>query len=214
MRFNPRLVVYDLDGTLIDSASIVSSILNGFRRGLGKVELCEKAFYPWLSLGGMELVKNALDVDNTLSADYLIKFRKMYLELATDKDSVYEGVFDCLDHLKNSHYHLALCTNKPRNLTEKVLFDTGLAKYFDCVNAGGDLPQKKPHLSNLVYCQDYFSLQRDEVVFIGDSTIDQELARNANVPFIFFESGYDDGVSIDGISARISNHIDFINLIE
>jgi phosphoglycolate phosphatase len=210
----PKLIVYDLDGTLVDSASVVADILNEIRVELGKKPLRKEAFYPWLSLGGEDLVGNGLGVSQNNISSYLTEFRHRYINRATPKDCVYDGVFECLDYLKQANFYLALCTNKPRVLAEKVLIDSGLKKYFEFIVAGGDLPNKKPHPSNLISCQNYFGVCAEQMILVGDSKVDQKLASNSNVPFIFYPHGYDDGVDIKFVCSRLDNHKDFINLCQ
>ena len=208
----PRLIVYDLDGTLVDSASVVVSILNEMRIELGKKPLSKDVFYPWLSLGGEDLVGNGLGVSQNNVSSYLTEFRIRYLKLPTHSDCVYDGVFESLDYLKKTNFFIALCTNKPRSLTEKVLVESGLKDYFQFIVAGGDLPNKKPNSSNLISCQNYFGVNSGETVLVGDSKVDQKLASNLNVPFIFYPHGYDDGVDVEFIYSRLEKHTDIINL--
>jgi len=208
-----RVVVFDLDGTLIDSAAIVSEILNDIRSELGKKKLTNESFYPWISLGGEDLIKNALDITDDVVTDYLLEFRDRYLNLPTPLNSIYEDVFYCLNSLKSMDIFLAICTNKPRKLVDKVLAETNLIKYFDCINAGGDLPYKKPHPSNLIFCKDYYGVEFKDMIYVGDSLVDQTLANSVGVPFIFYEGGYDDGVKLDLVSGKIKKHSELINLL-
>jgi len=207
-----KLIIYDLDGTLVDSASVVAEILNEIRTELGKSPLSKEDFYPWLSLGGEDLVANGLGVSQKNISSYLTEFRHRYMNQATPTDCVYDGVFDSLEYLKKANVYLALCTNKPRALAEKVLIDSGLKGYFEFIVAGGDLPNKKPHPSNLFSCQNYFGVCSEQMMLVGDSKVDQELASNSNVPFIFYPHGYDDGVDVKFVCSRIDNHKDIINL--
>ena len=209
---SPRLIVYDLDGTLVDSANVVAGILNEMRVKLGKKPLTKEDFYPWLSLGGEDLVGNGLGISQNIVSSYLTEFRARYLKLTTPNDCVYDGVFESLDYLKKANFFIALCTNKPRPLAEKVLVDSGLNYYFAFIVAGGDLPDKKPHPSNLISCQNYFGVSAEETVLVGDSKVDQQLANNLNVPFIFYPHGYDDGVDIEFVGSRLEKHTDIINL--
>jgi phosphoglycolate phosphatase len=208
-----RLIVYDLDGTLIDSAGIVTLILNDLRKDLGKRPLVKKDLVPWLSLGGKDLMEHALDIEAFQSQHFLNIFRERYHDTPTPDSSIYRGVKESLDLLSQSNYFLAISTNKPRSLAEKVLNETGLIKYFDCINAGGDLPNKKPDASNLVICQNYFDVTSEETFLVGDSKVDQELAFNARVPFIFYESGYNDGVDKQKVFAILKQHQDLPEMV-
>ena len=190
----PNLAIYDLDGTLVDSIYQVHKIINELRAELGKHPMNVGQLTPWISLGGIELIINALEVRCEEAKPHLKTFRARYLAEKTPKHLVYEGVFEALEHFQERDCNLAICTNKPRNLVEKILRETDLAAYFACVVAGGDLPTQKPNPANLLHCLEHFALQPSQAVFIGDSRVDQMTAESADVQFIFFSAGYDDGV--------------------
>ncbi len=209
-----RLIVYDLDGTLVDSADLVQKILNDIRLELGKEILDRSAFIPWISLGGEDLIRTALSIPEKDVNKYLQEFRSRYLSLPTPKESIYEGVIDCLDYLIQENYYLAICTNKPRKLAEKVLNETRLSRFFGYINAGGDLPIKKPHEQNIIQCLDYFGVQNSEAIMVGDSTVDQELASNASILFVHYEYGYNDGVKKDLAALVLSKHLDLIEFLQ
>jgi phosphoglycolate phosphatase len=208
-----RLIIYDLDGTLIDSAGVVTLLLNNLRKDLGKKPLIKKDLVQWLSLGGRDLMQHALEIKASQSQHFLNIFRERYHDTPTPDSSVYKGVKKSLDLLSQLNYFLAISTNKPRSLAEKVLNETGLIQYFGCINAGGDLPNKKPDASNLLFCQNYFKVKSDQTFLVGDSKVDQELAFNAKVPFIFYESGYNDGVDEEKVFAILKQHQDLPRMV-
>jgi phosphoglycolate phosphatase len=208
-----KLIIYDLDGTLVDSASVVSCILNDMRCELGHERLLKESYYPWISLGGEDLIKNALKIADDEVANYLRVFRDRYFSQPTPINSINEGVAESLETLQLLNFSLAICTNKPRHLANKVLAETGLGRYFGFINAGGDLPNKKPHPSNILLCMDFFGLKADQVLYVGDSLVDQKLADSVGVPFVLYEGGYDDGVVADLAFARIKKHPELINIL-
>lgn len=208
-----KLIVYDLDGTLIDSASVVVDLLNTFRKKLNKTPLEKEKLIPWLSLGGEKMIEKALEINALEASIYLKRFRTLYAEIPTSIESIYPGVVQVLDILY-VNYHLAICTNKPRALAEKVLREAGLVKYFLFMNAGDDLLTKKPHPDNLQNCISHFSVKSNEVLFVGDSTVDQELARLCDVNFVHYLPGYDDGVKENGFTYRIKDHADLLPIIK
>jgi phosphoglycolate phosphatase len=207
-----KLIVYDLDGTLIDSAGVVVDLLNALRKNLNKTVLEKEELIPWLSLGGEKMIEKALEINALDASTYLKKFRTMYAEIPTTIKSIYPGVIDVLDTLY-MNYDLAICTNKPRVLAEKVLREARLSKYFSYVQAGDDLITKKPHPDNLYSCIGHFSVKSNEVILVGDSTIDQELARLCDVHFVHYSLGYDDGVKENKFTYRINDHAELLPII-
>ena len=207
-----RLAVFDLDGTLVDSGKVVATILNQIRKELGKDEKRMDFFIPWLSLGGEELVANGLEINIEEGQPFLEEFRGRYAMIPTPPDTVYEGVTDLLSHLKKRHVRTCICTNKPRNLAEKVLIDTELAPYFEFMCAGGDLNTKKPNPQNLDVCIKYFGENYKNTILIGDSSIDQKIADSLDVDFAFFTRGYDDGVDNRKAYRIFENHLELKSL--
>ena len=207
------LVTYDLDGTLVDSAEIVCAVLNQLRHELGKAHLHRENFLPSISLGGEDLIRSTLEVDDHQINFYLTEFRSRYQNFPTPENSIYPHVIETLKELKAIGCHLALCTNKPRPLTDKVLLETGLNQFFEYINAGGDLDTKKPHQKNLLACMEYFDVTSQRTWLVGDSTVDESLARNTGVPFIFYAAGYNDGINPNEALFTMSDHLEILSHI-
>jgi phosphoglycolate phosphatase len=152
----------------------------------------------WVSLGANALISHALEIsphDQAAVTNALSDFRSRYALMPTTASSVYSGVFELLEKLRSHQTLLSLCTNKPRPLTEKVLAETGLSAFFPFVCAGGDLPELKPHPTNVLACMNYHGTTSTDTWLVGDSTVDQNCALNAGIGFVFHASGYDDGVN-------------------
>lgn len=207
-------VIYDLDGTLVNSASVVQSILNRRRTQLNQAPLEYKELVPWLSLGGEELIAAALGVGEDQVGAELHNFREEYAANPTPINSLYPGVPQVLDYLKRADVHLAVCTNKPRNLAHKVLCETQILDYFTYVGAGGDLPVKKPHPQTLKVCLDFLGANPAQTLYIGDSLIDQQLCQALDIPFVHFLEGYDDGVDTKQTYYKIRNHHEIVPLLQ
>jgi phosphoglycolate phosphatase len=209
---NQKHVVFDLDGTLVNSAAIVSSILNSLRTDLGLPPVPIQSFIPWLSLGGDALVSNALEIPIDHVSPFTKTFRQVYFEQQTPLESIYPGVFETLELLTANNISLSICTNKPRHLAEKVLKETRLGDFFSFLSAGGDFPTNKPDPQNLLACFRFKSLISAESFFVGDSTVDQTTANACNVNFIFHTNGYDDGVDKQSSYACFANYSHFPQL--
>lgn len=208
-----NLIIYDLDGTLIDSAAIVSFILNEMRSELGKSRLEPQDLMPWLSLGGDDLIFHGLDISRNQVGPYLEEFRNRYYQLPTPKDSVYGGVKEVLCKLMSENIKLAICTNKPRKLAEKVLREVDLLDKFSFISAGGDLITKKPDPRNLEICLENLAEEARHTYLVGDSSIDQQISKLVGVSFIHYAPGYNDGINADEVEFKINHHSEIFNFI-
>lgn len=214
MKSHPHTIIYDLDGTLIDSAPTVAFVLNKLRTELDLPKVSQSSFYPWISLGGKELVINALNIHDDKADFYLAQFRDIYANEEAPSSVVFPNVFDSLTFLRGRGVKLGVCSNKPRNLVNKVLRESKLDCLFDCVLAGDDLPTKKPDAKNLNWCLDSMGVQRDGALFVGDSTVDQMTSSNAKVPFAFFSKGYNDGVNENEAVLVFDDHQCIVKLFQ
>lgn len=189
-----EIVVFDLDGTLIDSAPTVASLLNDMRAecGLGPIDIT--LYRKWSSVGGLSLVQRALGMDCNAPAK-LAEFRARYRAFRTPLSSVFHGVKETLDTLKSQNIGMAICSNKPEHLAQKVLIETGLRGYFHSVIGGDTTIRTKPHRDPLDLSLKHFTALPSAAILVGDSSVDQRTAQAAAIPFVFFSSGYDDGVT-------------------
>lgn len=206
-------IVYDLDGTLIDSAIVVTELLNELRAERDLPPLAIANYKPWLSVGGRSMIAAALGIKESDSETELAIFRRRYLQRPTDPATLFPAVRDTLGQLQTAGVRLCLCTNKPRVLTDKVLTDTGLADFFTVICAGNDLPTSKPHPDNLRFCLNALDCQASDTLVVGDSIVDQRLAAAGGTAFAFFSGGYDDGVALAADTLVIHRHPEILNLL-
>lgn len=190
----PVALLFDLDGTLIDSAAVIATVLNGMRAEQGDAALPVASYRGWISLGAEQLVGNALGLPMAGVPPALAEFRRRYRALPTPPETLFPGVADTLAALAEQGYRMAICSNKPEVLCNKVLQDLDLQRWFGCVVGGDSAASPKPHRAPLDHALAALSASGGPAVLIGDSTVDQEAATAAGIPFIFYTGGYDDGV--------------------
>lgn len=185
------LLVFDLDGTLIDSNATCVGILREMlqaRRSSHAID--EHSARAWMSRGGREMVR-ALLADACRDPDEdLREFRARYADYTTPRGTVFPGVERGLQQLTEAGFAMAICSNKPQGLCEKVLHDTGLAVHFSTVVGGRPEFRPKPAPDLLEHVLSAHRLARGEGVFIGDSEIDYAVAAAAGMPFHFLSWGY------------------------
>ncbi len=126
---------------------------------------------------------------------------------------MYPEVREVLDYLYNHSYALAICTNKPRKLVDKILTELKLYPYFHFILAGDDLPTSKHHPENLFTCLKNLDLDANHSFYIGDSTVDQILALRTQTPFGFYKNGYDDGVELKKAHLVLNTHSDVLKIL-
>lgn len=189
----PRHVIFDLDGTLVDSAVICTDILNEMlhERGSSRV-ITPLDAKPYLSRGGLYLVSNMLGDEGGNPDEELLEFRRRYAEWPTPANSMYDGVHEGLHELVDLGFNLAICSNKPQHLCEKVVAELGLKRVFSAVvgTAPGRRAKPDPHLMQLTLAE--LGAVPAECLYVGDSELDADLASVTGVPFLFVTYGYCD----------------------
>ncbi|MFG1412385.1 HAD-IA family hydrolase [Xanthobacter sp. VTT E-85241] len=189
-----RGIVFDLDGTLVDSAPSVASVLNGMRAEHGFAPVPDSRYRGWISLGAPTLVRNALDMHTGDCTMELAEFRRRLARHRVPASSLYAGVPEVLERLARRGMALAICSNKPESLCVKLLEDTGIAGYFGAVIGGDTMSASKPSREPILAALAGMGTEPDDAIFVGDSTVDQKGSAAAGVRFVFFAGGYDDGV--------------------
>lgn len=183
-------LVFDLDGTLIDSAPDICTAANSLLadRGLAPVTLSETIGFIGNGAGVLiEKLRAARGLADSEQAIMLDKFKARYTQ-DHHLTRVYPGVIEALTQLRTQGHRLGLCTNKPHAPALAVLAHLDLAKFFETVWAGDSLPQRKPDPAPLRAA--FQALGQGQCLYIGDSEVDAETARRAEVPFLLFTEGY------------------------
>lgn len=196
----PSCAIFDLDGTLIDSAVVCTAILNDMLRDRGSARVIRAAdAHPHMSLGGAELVASMLGDECGDPDAELVEFRSRYAARPTPADSLFAGVRDGLDVLAANGIALAVCSNKPQHLCEKVISELGLAHAFPLVVGGRPDRRPKPAADMLEVALSGLGATRDDAIFVGDSEVDHAAAGACGVAFRFVTYGYAGGWSAPGL---------------
>jgi phosphoglycolate phosphatase len=190
----PRLVVFDLDGTLIDSRIDLANSVNAMLEHLGKPELPHAVIATYIGDGASMLVRRALgdpegDVpDEEYVAEALEYFLSYYRVLKLDYTYVYEGVIEALDAIQATYPNIpmAVLTNKPVRPSRDICAHFGLDRYFFQNYGGNSFHTKKPDPVGLLTLIDEASaldmmdgrILPSETVMVGDSHVDVLTARN------------------------------------
>ena len=199
----PALVVFDLDGTLIDSAPDMHLAVNLMLADMGCPPLSLPEIRTMVGDGASALIARALAARQCVTADptkALAQFLEHYEENPTAFTPTFPGVPATLERLQAIGLTLAICTNKPTRLTHMILERLGINRFFVRVIAGDTLPFRKPDPRALIEVLNVFGTPPAAAIMVGDSEVDAATAHAANVPFVLMTYGYHRG-PIDGISS-------------
>ena len=189
-RTPPIFCVFDLDGTLINTAPTTIKVLNEMLIERGGVIHESKDFDRFLSTGGKDIVGAVLGCNsNDLEGD-IVEFRSRLSNITIPKSDIYSGITELLSRLQKHGNRLAVCTNKPQNLALKTLDDVGLLDFFEIIIGSSETHKSKPDTEMLDLIQYQFACKKSSMVCIGDSEIDQEMAHNACVDYVHLTHGY------------------------
>src|SRR5215475_629370 len=189
-----QCLLFDLDGTLVDSRADLISSVNLMLAELGRGTLPETRVITFVGNGVRMLVERALravqkdppqgqDVDRALEI-----FKRQYREHLLDQTRVYPGVKQTLARL--CHIPKAVVTNKPYEFTTALLDGVGLSPYFKVIIGGDSLPERKPSPLMLFEAANRCGAQASECLMVGDSRVDVEAGRAANMKTCGYVPGF------------------------
>ena len=197
-----QALLFDLDGTLIDSLDDLVSAINLTMVQNQLPPLCREAVSRFIGKGSRILVEKALReiLGNLPSTEILDSIHQQYLQNMLETQGHYtrcfEGVHSVLGTLKKGGYLLALATNKPRVNTLRLLEQLELGDFFSVIVAGDDTPNPKPAPDILIQAMQSLGVTPDTSIMIGDSMNDALAAKSAHTACILLETGYNEGINI------------------
>ncbi|MGB8541063.1 MAG: HAD-IA family hydrolase [Candidatus Acidiferrales bacterium] len=177
-----RALIFDLDGTLIDSKLDLALSINATLKNLGRAPLAHERIFGMVGSGASVLVQRALGLKDVTDAEVetgLAYFLSYYRSHMLDNTVPYPGVREGLALLQN--YPMAVLTNKPVNFSRAILDGLGLSRYFRFVYGGNSFEKKKPHPIGVYTLLRELGSQPREAMLIGDSEIDIQTARNSGI---------------------------------
>lgn len=210
-----NIVVFDLDGTLIDSAPDIRAAANLVLVARGHVPLSLAETHQFIGKGAAHFIAQmcvARGIPADQNADYLEALLRHYVSAVTET-TVYPHVLETLAQLRSRGLVLGICTNKPLKPTQSVLARFGLDQLFTAVVAGDSHSVLKPDPLPL---QDAIAqCGSGRALFVGDSEIDAETAARAGQPFALFSQGYNN-TPLDEIphSARFDDFRELPEIVE
>lgn len=178
-----ELVIFDLDGTLIDSKLDLAHAVNATRAHMRMPPLEHERVYSYVGSGAPVLIRRALGPDATEGEvqEALEFFLEYYRDHMLDYTVLYPGVQESLAHLHAAGIRMAILTNKPVRISQAIVDGLKLGGYFFRVYGGNSFDQKKPHPVGIEKLLRETCIERERAVMVGDSSVDIQTARNAGV---------------------------------
>lgn len=209
----PDTILFDLDGTLVDSAADLTVAIDRMLTELGRPLAGETRVREWVGNGATVLVKRALagrhdheagePLDDDSFRDAQNRFLTAYAELNGRHATVYDGIEPFLQQAYERGCKLGVVTNKPAAFTDELLEQMGLSHWFGITVSGDTLSVKKPAPEPLHHALRELGGDAGKALMVGDSVTDVRAAQNAGLPVVAVRYGYNYGDPIDSLGAEI-----------
>lgn len=202
------LVLFDLDGTLVDSARDLYRAMNITLGQLGRPLVTEQQIRLWVGKGAAQLCACVIEYqdqyfDEQQHQQLLEKFLEIYQANVCVDSVIYDGVLPFLDLCQQQEKTLVCVTNKPYQPAVALLEALNILDRFALVLGGDSLAQRKPHPEPLLHAMQQFSQTANNTLMIGDSRNDVEAARAAGIDCIVLSYGYNHGEAIQACQPQL-----------
>jgi phosphoglycolate phosphatase len=186
----PKALIFDLDGTLIDSKNDLICSVNAMLRELGRRELPSETISSYIGHGAPQLVARALgdgcgDDERQRALEFFLEYYNLH---KTDTTCAYPGVPETLAQLRG--VPMAVLTNKPVRISIRILDALRLSTYFRAVYGGNSFPTKKPDPAGALTILRDLGVSPNEALMVGDSDVDVQTARNAGMKAALVNYGF------------------------
>ena len=191
-----KLLIFDLDGTLVDSRIDLANSVNAMLRNFGKTELPNEVIASYIGDGAPMLVRRALgDPDDESFVNQALEFFLLYYRKhKLDYTYVYDGIKEALDAIQNSRngnpVKMAVLSNKPVFPSRAIVEALGLGRYFFQIYGGNSFHTKKPDPAEVHALLQEAQVQAGEAAIVGDSEIDVLTARNSGIYSVGVKYGF------------------------
>jgi phosphoglycolate phosphatase len=191
----PAAIVWDLDGTLVDSAQDLTTALNTLLNEQGQQGHTVANVRPMIGAGVAKLIERGfraagVPLDEAARDALVPRFMEIYTACATQNTALVPHAREVLNHFYHAGIKQGLCTNKPISVTRLILDALDISGFFESVIGGDSTATKKPHPLPLMTCLEELETLPEDAVMIGDSGADVGAARAAKVQIILVPDGY------------------------
>ena len=184
-------MLFDLDGTLVDTAPDMVAVLQDLQRDHGQAAISYDVARMSVSNGALGLIRIAFpDADEEQRSDLHQQYLQRYTANVCRRSAVFPGLEALLDRLDAASRPWGIVTNKPARMTDPLLNKLGLANRSACIVSGDTLKQRKPHPAPLLHACDLAGFDPKSTVYVGDAERDVEAGRRAGMATIAVSYGY------------------------
>ena len=207
MKPAPELIVFDLDGTLVDSAPDLAYSVDALLAAFNRPAVGPATVRGWIGNGVSMLVKRAFTGEMWPKQDpkelqkALSQFDLIYSENLCRRSSLFNGVREGLTELRAMGFHTACLTNKHSRYTLPILEQLGITEYLDYIGCGDQFSRQKPDPLPLLKTAEVFRLPPNRCLMVGDSETDVQAARAAGYAIVCVPYGYRSCEHVDGLGA-------------
>jgi phosphoglycolate phosphatase len=204
------LLIFDLDGTLIDSKLDLAHAVNATLAHMGMSALAHERVYSYVGNGAPVLIRRALGAAATESQveEALEFFLEYYREHYLDHTVLYPGVRESLDRFRAAHKQMAVLTNKPVRISTAIVKGLGVGDHFFRVYGGNSFDFKKPNPIGVEALIREAGVAPDRAVMIGDSSVDIQTARNAGIRAFGVTYGFQPETLADPVPDRLAGRME------
>ncbi len=211
-----EIIVFDLDGTLINSAPDLCYALNQTLSEINIPEITLQEVMGYLGDGALELIKRGItkysNIKNFDTELLRLRFLEIYDNCLLNKTDFYPNVLQTLKDLKKMDFTLAICTNKPELLAKRIINGLNGSSFFDIITGGDTYEFRKPDPRHLINTILETGKKVEAAIMIGDSDNDINCAKKANIPSIAVNFGYSK-VPVESLNPDLVMS-DYINLTQ
>ena len=202
-------IIFDLDGTLIDSAPDLAEALNRTLLEINRPALSLSLIRNLVGTGALALIRKGLKasvgVENKDLEAQRMRFLEIYDEILLEKTKLFPGALKAIKNLTKLQYPLAICTNKPEKPAKKIIKGLGIESYFRNISGGDTYQYRKPHPLHLIKTIKASERRENFAIMIGDSKNDIDCSKSLGIPSIVVSFGYSD-IPVNQLEADLVLH--------
>ncbi len=210
------LIIFDLDGTLIDSSEDIAWAANMAMADLGHGKVSAEKVKEGIGWGVKSLLGKMMPYEGADRIEYArVKFLEYYWGHSVVSTYIYPGVVETIEYFNQRDTILAVVTNKPAKLSEKILTELGILKYFRMVLGGDSVTNRKPDPEPLEKVISYTGVPRERSLIVGDSPVDCEAGKKAGIATVGVEYGFRSRSELEeaGCDVIIKKMSELINIL-